>query len=111
MKSISKKQQVRDRLVVIGGDHFRPVVEALDAEPKGAGPVSTLVDIVDGDPERLIDIKEVMRLTGIKSRGQVYEYIKTQGFPKPVKLVPGRRGAARWWHGEVISWMRTRPRG
>lgn len=106
-----KTQRVRDRLVLFGGDHFKPVVDALDADATAAVAVSTMVDIVDGDPERLIDIDGVMDKTGIKSRETVYRYMKTEGFPKSVKLGRGRRGAARWYLGEVLTWMRTRQRG
>ena len=101
-----KTQRVRDRLVLIGGDHFKRAVDALDADAPAAVVASTIIDIVDGDPERLIDIDGVMAKTGIKSRETVYRYMKTEGFPKSVKLGRGRRGAARWYLGEVLTWAR-----
>ncbi len=51
--------------------------------------------------DRLIDIKEVSSLIGLK-RATVYKYIKDKGFPKPIKL--GSR-ASRWSYNQVMEWI------
>ena len=54
----------------------------------------------------LIDMKEVMRLTGL-CRGSVYYLLETSDFPLSVEMGERMR---RWWHGEVIQWMKALPR-
>ena len=53
--------------------------------------------------ERLIRIREVMRLSGL-SRSHVYALSAEGRFPKSVPLVPG--GSSRAWvAGEVRQWL------
>lgn len=56
--------------------------------------------------ERLLRIREVMRLTGL-SKSHLYALAAEGRFPRSVPLVPG--GSARAWIlGEVRSWIQQR---
>ncbi|WP_456382934.1 helix-turn-helix transcriptional regulator [Hydrogenimonas sp.] len=52
-------------------------------------------------PERLIRIKEVMKLTGL-GRSTVWQYAKTGKLPKPIKI--SDRYTA-WRLSEIEAWM------
>ena len=58
------------------------------------------------DQDYLIDIKEVMRRTGL-CRGSIYYLLETSDFPLPVEM--GQR-IKRWWSGEINQWMKALPR-
>jgi len=55
--------------------------------------------------ERLIDIKEVADITGLK-RATIYKWIKESKFPKPLKL--GEK-ASRWKLSSIMDWIGTLP--
>ena len=64
-------------------------------------------DTQEREPQdHLIDMKEVMRRTGL-CRGSVYYLLETSDFPLPVEM--GQR-IKRWWSGEVNRWMKALPR-
>ncbi|BAF70436.1 helix-turn-helix transcriptional regulator [Nitratiruptor sp. SB155-2] len=54
--------------------------------------------------DRLIDIKEVSSLIGMK-KPTIYKYIRDGKFPKPIKI--GIR-ASRWSFNEVMQWIEER---
>jgi Predicted transcriptional regulator len=56
--------------------------------------------------QRLIDIEEVKQMAGIGTTS-VYDKMKTDGFPKPVKL--GRM--SRWVESEVQAWIAKKIHG
>ncbi len=49
----------------------------------------------------LINIKDVMQMVGIK-QSTIYKYMKTKGFPKPIKL---SQKCSRWKKEEVEKWI------
>ena len=53
---------------------------------------------------RLIRMKEVMAICAM-SKSSIYEAIKKEGFPKPVRLF-GRTSA--WIKSEVLQWAQLR---
>jgi prophage regulatory protein len=53
---------------------------------------------------RLIRMKEVMAICAM-SKSSIYEAIKKEGFPKPVRLY-GRSSA--WIKSEVLQWAQLR---
>lgn len=58
--------------------------------------------------DALLPLKQVMRLTGLKSRTSIYNLIQRDGtFPRPVKL--GTRGT-RFRQSELQQWMDRLPR-
>ena len=57
-------------------------------------------------PDRLIRLKEVLRLTGL-SRSSLYRKIRAGTFPESVEL--GER-VVGWWESEVRAWMASRPK-
>jgi|TARA_R110000803_G_scaffold88774_1_gene155725 prophage regulatory protein len=56
---------------------------------------------------RLITAKEVLDLTGYKSRTTLWRKVRANVFPAPVKL-PG--DAVRWREQEVQEWIDDAPR-
>lgn len=56
---------------------------------------------------RIIRIREVIVLTGL-SRSSIYAAVKAGTFPRQVKLSTRSSG---WVRGEVIGWVKERPRG
>lgn len=59
---------------------------------------------------RIINIKEVEKLTTLK-RSTIYQKIKTDSsFPKPVPLTDNRSGASRTGFvlGEILNWIEYR---
>lgn len=50
----------------------------------------------------LIDLEETKAKVGAKSDSVIYDWIKTKGFPAPVR---GSRRFARWVLGEVDGWI------
>jgi prophage regulatory protein len=54
--------------------------------------------------ERMIRIKEVMRITGL-SRSTIYAMIAENVFPKQKRI--GKRAIA-FLHSEIAEWVRTR---
>jgi prophage regulatory protein len=57
--------------------------------------------------DRLIDIKEVSSLIGMK-KPTIYKYIRDGQFPKPIKI--GAR-ASRWSYQAVMEWIEQRKKG
>ena len=53
---------------------------------------------------RLLSILQVCILLSV-SRNFVYEEVARGGVPKPLKLTPGRRGAARFIEAEILSYV------
>ena len=58
------------------------------------------------DDIRIIRIREVIALTGL-SRSAIYAGVKAGTFPRQVKLSARSSG---WVRGEVIGWVKERPR-
>jgi prophage regulatory protein len=58
------------------------------------------------DDIRIIRIREVIALTGL-SRSAIYAAVKAGTFPRQVKLSARSSG---WVRGEVIGWVKERPR-
>jgi prophage regulatory protein len=56
---------------------------------------------------RIIRIRDVIALTGL-SRSAIYAAVKAGTFPRQVKLSARSSG---WVRGEVVEWMKGRPRG
>ena len=55
--------------------------------------------------DRLITMREVMRLTGL-SRSSIYKKM-AQGFPAPIQMSARSR---RWWLSDVLAYIESRPR-
>ena len=55
---------------------------------------------------RLVRIKEVLKLTGL-SKSYIYQLAKENLFPKPIRLVEGGTASA-WLLSEVNSWIERR---
>jgi prophage regulatory protein len=55
---------------------------------------------------RIIRIRDVIALTGL-SRSAIYAAVKAGTFPRQVKLSARSSG---WVRGEVVGWMKERPR-
>lgn len=55
-------------------------------------------------PRRLLPIKEVMARVAL-SRSAIYALIKSQDFPRPVRLTPHRTA---WPESEIDSWIDAR---
>jgi len=103
-----KVKRVRARAVLVG-PVFQPVVDKLDA---GADPalVSTVIDVLDPVPDRIIRWPEVIRLAGL-SKSTIVRKMKAGTFPRAVSLGgTGRRPAVGWHLSEVRAWLRTRAR-
>jgi prophage regulatory protein len=56
---------------------------------------------------RIIRIRDVIALTGL-SRSAIYAAVKAGTFPRQVKLSARSAG---WVRGEVVGWLKERPRG
>jgi prophage regulatory protein len=56
---------------------------------------------------RLLRLQEVADRLGVGTNA-VYNYIKTSGFPQPVRVGPR---VSRWPEDEVEKWLARRPRG
>lgn len=70
-------------------------------------PLPTAVDgsASAAQPDALIDIREVVRLTSL-SKFSVYRLIQRGRFPASVELTPGGRRVA-WRTSEVSAWCRA----
>lgn len=55
---------------------------------------------------RLIRIRELIQLTGL-SKSYVYQLVKQNAFPKPIKLVEGGIASA-WVLSEINAWIDSR---
>lgn len=55
------------------------------------------------EPERLIRLKEVMRITGL-CRSAIYQRIKEGSFPTQITLGEGSRAVA-WIASQVYEWV------
>ncbi|NQY97501.1 MAG: AlpA family phage regulatory protein [Henriciella sp.] len=55
---------------------------------------------------KLISAKEVLRLTGYKSRTTLWRRVRAGDFPKPIAL---SRQATRWKRNEVEAWINNLP--
>lgn len=56
--------------------------------------------------ECLLTQREVMKLTGFRSRTSLYRRSKGGTFPKPVKLGLGQ---IRWREADIASWIQSLP--
>ncbi len=110
MTAKKKHDRVRARTVLVG-DVFKPIREKLD-DPTATKEqiVSTIVDIVDADEDRLIRLPEVIDMSGLK-RSEIYRKMDQGTFPGSVSLGgTGRRPAVGWHLREVRAWLRKRER-
>jgi prophage regulatory protein len=55
-------------------------------------------------PDRFIRLPELLTIVGV-SRASIWNYVKAQTFPQPVKLSPRLVG---WRESEVQNWIATR---
>lgn len=55
---------------------------------------------------KLISVKEVLQMTGYKSRTTLWRRVRDGDFPKPVAL---SQHATRWRISEVQEWIETLP--
>jgi len=55
------------------------------------------------EPDRLIKIREVLRMCGL-SRSALYAHVKKQQFPAPVKL---STHSSAWVSSEVLAWVQA----
>jgi prophage regulatory protein len=67
---------------------------------RGAAPTSAPAD----DDPKLLKRPQVLRRIGF-SETKLKNLIRAGRFPKPVKIEPGRQGAARWVAAEVDQWI------
>lgn len=57
--------------------------------------------------DALLSIKDIMRLTGIKSRTSIYNLMENDGrFPRPLRF--GKRGT-RFRRSEYQAWVKSLP--
>lgn len=54
-----------------------------------------------------LSIRDVSALAGL-SRSSIYKMMSDLGFPRPVKLRPGKFGCVRWRKADVIAWVESR---
>ena len=102
-----ERKRVRARLILMG-DVFKPIVEALDSGASPEAIVSTLVDIVDADEDRVVRMAEAKYLTGLSRSSLIRKSADPKDdFPSAVRLGVSSRGWHLW---EVRSWLRTRAR-
>lgn len=57
--------------------------------------------------DRLIDIKELKGILGIKSNATIYEMARKSGLPKPKRIGPR---CSRWVLSEIVSYINAQPR-
>ena len=62
--------------------------------------------IMSGQENRILRLREVMRLTGL-SKTTIYRRYRDGTFPRPLKLGPQSIG---WRRGEILEWLESRPR-
>lgn len=55
---------------------------------------------------KLITVKDVLKITGYKSRTTLWRRVKAGDFPKPISLSVH---ATRWKEHEVEEWINSRP--
>ena len=55
----------------------------------------------------ILRARDVVGATGL-SRSTIYQMIKTNDFPRPIRL--GKR-AVGWLQSDIISWLDQRPKG
>ena len=55
---------------------------------------------------KLITVKDVLKITGYKSRTTLWRRVKAGDFPKPIAL---SNHATRWKAHEVEAWINSRP--
>lgn len=53
---------------------------------------------------RFLRLKQVLDKTGLK-RSQVYTYMKTEGFPKSIKIGPA---SVAWLESEIDDWINAK---
>jgi len=56
----------------------------------------------------MLDRRAVKSWLKFKSDSTLYRAIKLNGFPKPLKLSPGRSGHAVWRREDIQSWINKR---
>jgi prophage regulatory protein len=59
-----------------------------------------------GEPTKLITVKQVLQMTGYKSRTTLWRRVRAGDFPKPIAL---SRHATRWKSKEVEEWLNALP--
>ncbi len=59
------------------------------------------MSLADEEPERFLQLEEVMRRAGI-GKTMIYQLIRQGTFPAPYKL---SRFAARWSEREIVDWI------
>lgn len=87
--------QLRDRAT---GIHQHRLSRPGQPTPSATAPDTGASELIP----RLISLTEVMNRVALK-RTSIYELIKTQGFPAPVKI----QRASRWVDIEISDWIRA----
>ena len=59
----------------------------------------------DNAPERLLKLKDVMRMTSLGS-STIYRKMAADSFPRPRELSPA---CVRWMESEVLGWITALP--
>lgn len=67
--------------------------------------ISSQSHVIESD--KLIRLSTVCDLVGL-CKSAVFEFRLQGRFPEPVKLTPGRRGAARYSLSEIQNWIESR---
>jgi predicted DNA-binding transcriptional regulator AlpA len=65
------------------------------------------------DPEALLEAADVGAYLKCSARYVQEEYLKSPGFPKPLRLTgpEGRRGNARWRRRDIVAWVDSHDNG
>jgi prophage regulatory protein len=56
--------------------------------------------------EPLLCCKEIMGLTGIKSRSTIWRRVKDKSFPAPIRI---GENSLRWRGTDIRDWLESRP--
>jgi prophage regulatory protein len=56
--------------------------------------------------EQLLCCKEIMGLTGIKSRSTIWRRVKEKTFPAPIRM---GENSVRWRESDIRDWLATLP--
>ncbi len=100
----TERQRVRAR-AVLAGPAFAPIVAALDARVSAEDLVEVVLDMIDAEPNRIVRLPEVLRLTGL-SKSNLYRRIKAGTFPTPHGLGgTGFRPPVGWYLWEIRTWI------
>jgi predicted DNA-binding transcriptional regulator AlpA len=55
--------------------------------------------------ERMLTVREVLAMIGIRSRTTLRQMMRRDGFPRPIEIIRGKRC---WVHSQVQTWLQSR---